>query len=83
MKLRPNQMCHVAGWGWTERSDQHTVTDLRVVDVSIVDQKDCRRQWYESKLNLPANVICAGGYKTLKGTCRVSFLSVFGKFRDT
>ncbi|XP_030288800.1 granzyme B(G,H)-like [Sparus aurata] len=70
MNLQPNQKCSVAGWGRTEQSDQHTVTDLRVVDVSVVDQNDCRRQWYKSKLNLPASVICAGGYKTLKGACQ-------------
>ena len=79
MNLLPNQMCHVAGWGVTEHSDERTVDDLRVVDVSVVDQKVCTRQWDE----IPANVICAGGYKTRKGFCKVRFLSVFGKLLNT
>ena len=83
MNLQSNQMCHVAGWGWTEDSHQRIVPDLRVVGVSVVDQNVCRRQWSKTRLNLPAHVICAGGYKTLEGACKVSFLSIFGKFRDT
>ncbi|XP_073332517.1 mast cell protease 1A-like [Pagrus major] len=63
MNLRPNQKCHVAGWGVTEAG--RGVTDLRVVGVSVVDQNVCRRQWSR----IPANVICAGGYRTLKGAC--------------
>ncbi|XP_030288803.1 granzyme B(G,H)-like [Sparus aurata] len=66
MNLQPNQLCHVAGWGETETDGR--VDDLRVVNVSVVDQKVCRRQW--SNEYVPANVICAGGYKTLKGFCR-------------
>ncbi|XP_030288804.1 complement factor D-like [Sparus aurata] len=63
MNLQPNQLCHVAGWGETEAG--RGVDDLRVVGVSVVDQDVCRRQWDE----IPANVICAGGYRTLKGVC--------------
>ncbi|XP_030289583.1 mast cell protease 1A-like [Sparus aurata] len=63
MYLQHNQMCHVAGWGLTETG--RGVTDLRVVDVSVVYQNVCRRQWSW----LPANVIFAGGYGTLKGAC--------------
>ena len=78
MNLQTNHKCRVAGWGMTE-SDRD-VDDLRVVGVSVVDQNVCRRQWSNSKWNLrlPANVICAGGYRTLKGACFVSFLSVSG-----
>ncbi|KAM8746177.1 granzyme B(G,H)-like isoform 2-T2 [Acanthopagrus schlegelii] len=69
MNLQPNQMCHVAGWGETEAG--RGVDDLRVVGVSVVDQNVCRKQWSNSKWipHLPANVICAGGYRTLKGAC--------------
>ncbi|XP_036970969.1 mast cell protease 1A-like isoform X1 [Acanthopagrus latus] len=63
MKLQHNQVCQVAGWGVTEAG--RGVADLRVVDVSVVDQNVCRRQWS----GIPANVICAGGYQTLKGAC--------------
>ena len=73
MNLRPNQLCHIAGWGVTEVGTG--VYDLRVVGVSVVDQNVCRRQW--SNIHLPANVICAGSYGTLKGACYVSFLSSF------
>ena len=83
MNLRPNQMCHVAGWGKTEAGT--AVDDLRVVNVSVVDQNVCKRQWSNSKWlpRLPANVICAGGYGTFNGFCDVSFLSVFGNFMNT
>ncbi|XP_073332522.1 granzyme B-like [Pagrus major] len=68
MNLRPNQKCHVAGWGRTETG--RGVTDLRVVGVSVIDQNVCRRQWSQLIGRLPANVICAGGYRTLKGACK-------------
>ncbi|XP_073333356.1 mast cell protease 1A-like [Pagrus major] len=63
MNLQPNQMCHVAGWGTTEAGTG--VTDLRVVGVSVVDQDVCRERW----TGIPEGVICAGGYRTLKGSC--------------
>uniref|UniRef100_A0A671UF07 trypsin n=1 Tax=Sparus aurata TaxID=8175 RepID=A0A671UF07_SPAAU len=64
MNLRPDQMCHVAGWGVADTGT--LVDDLRVVGVSVVDQNVCRRQWN----GIPANVICAGGYKTSKRACQ-------------
>ncbi|XP_030288802.1 granzyme B(G,H)-like [Sparus aurata] len=69
MNLQPNQMCRVAGWGETEAG--RGVDDLRVVDVSVVDQNICRHQWSNAGWipRLPANVICAGGYQTFKGAC--------------
>ncbi|XP_036971486.1 granzyme B(G,H)-like [Acanthopagrus latus] len=65
MNPQPNQLCHVAGWGVTETGSD--VNDLRLVGVSVVDQNVCRQQWYN--IHLPANIICAGGYKTLRGFC--------------
>ena len=76
MNLQPDQLCRVAGWGVTEAG--RGVDDLRVALVSVVDQKVCSQQWEE----IPANVICAGGYETQNGACSVSFLSVFGKFMN-
>ena len=70
-------MCHVAGWGVADAG--RGVDDLRVVGVSVVDQNVCKQQWSW----IPANVICAGGYRTLKGACFVSFLAIFGKFMNT
>ncbi|KAM4740024.1 LOW QUALITY PROTEIN: mast cell protease 1A-like [Anableps anableps] len=63
--LNDNQKCLVAGWGKTENdifSD-----DLRVVNVSIINQQICQNQWDNT---LPPNVICAGGYGTNKGFCQ-------------
>ena len=79
MNLQPKQLCHVAGWGLTETGSG--VNDLRLVGVSVVGQNVCRRQW--SNVHLPANIICAGGYKTRKGFCNVSFLSFFGTLLNT
>ncbi|XP_073333357.1 cathepsin G-like [Pagrus major] len=67
MNLRPNQMCHVAGWGRTEAG--RGATDLRVVGVSVVNQNVCRRQLSQVMGRPPANVICARGYRTRKGVC--------------
>uniref|UniRef100_A0A3P9DFA7 Peptidase S1 domain-containing protein n=1 Tax=Maylandia zebra TaxID=106582 RepID=A0A3P9DFA7_9CICH len=60
-----NQVCQVAGWGKTKR-DGEPVDELRVVGVSVIDKQVCKKQWP----GLPANVICAGGYKTTKGFCQ-------------
>uniref|UniRef100_A0A3P8NCP1 Peptidase S1 domain-containing protein n=1 Tax=Astatotilapia calliptera TaxID=8154 RepID=A0A3P8NCP1_ASTCA len=63
--LKENQVCQVAGWGKTKR-DGEPVDELRVVGVSVIDKQVCKKQWP----GLPANVICAGGYKTTKGFCQ-------------
>ncbi|XP_028258885.1 mast cell protease 1A-like [Parambassis ranga] len=62
--LKPNQMCTVAGWGLTKTAG-HLADELQVVDVPVIDLKECQTQWE----NLPPKVICAGGYGTNKGTC--------------
>lgn len=36
----------------------------------VIDRHVCEEQWP----GLPANVTCAGGYKTAKGFCQVCFL---------
>ncbi|XP_029988571.1 mast cell protease 1A-like [Sphaeramia orbicularis] len=66
MNLNVNQMCQVAGWGYTRTGPSH---DLMVVDVSIIDPQVCAQEW-RSSINLPANIICAGGYRTNKGFCQ-------------
>ncbi|RVE74832.1 hypothetical protein OJAV_G00026150 [Oryzias javanicus] len=65
MNLEDNQECFVAGWGKTEKSN-FVVDDLRVVNVSIINQKVCKHNW----THLPNNVICAGGFSTDKGFCQ-------------
>ncbi|XP_060889437.1 duodenase-1-like [Labrus mixtus] len=66
IEIKDNAKCSVAGWGATETSGRPTDV-LQEVDVSVVDYETCERTW---KVNLPANVICAGGYKTDKGFCK-------------
>ncbi|KAM6939311.1 trypsin-3-like [Lycodopsis pacificus] len=60
--------CQVAGWGYNQTGGR-AVDDLRVVNVSIINLEDCKEQWSHLG-NLPANVICAGGYGTDKGFCQ-------------
>ncbi|XP_027146041.1 transmembrane protease serine 9 [Larimichthys crocea] len=66
MNIRDNEKCQVAGWGMT-KSNGPTVDELRVVDVSPVNIHVCDKKW---NLELPDNVICAGGYNTTKGFCQ-------------
>uniref|UniRef100_A0A3P9BCC1 trypsin n=1 Tax=Maylandia zebra TaxID=106582 RepID=A0A3P9BCC1_9CICH len=70
INLKENQVCQVAGWG-TTKTHGKPVDELMVVDVSVIDKQVCKEQWPD----LPANVTCAGGYKTNKGFCQVCFLS--------
>ncbi|XP_071764754.1 granzyme B-like isoform X3 [Centroberyx gerrardi] len=63
--IKANTKCIVAGWGLIKNGGT-AVDDLRVVDVSTIDLKVCQRAWK----SLPANIICAGGYKTNKGFCQ-------------
>lgn len=80
MKIKDKSNCRVAGWGGTI-SQGKTVNELNAVDVPVVNLKVCREQWAQIKFNLPANVICAGGYGTDKGFCQVRLLSVYYKKR--
>ncbi|XP_032382791.1 trypsin isoform X2 [Etheostoma spectabile] len=63
-----NEECSVAGWGYTEpgESERRMADELRVVNVSIIKDTVCKEAWN----GLPANVICAGGYRTDKGFCQ-------------
>ncbi|XP_072294182.1 transmembrane protease serine 9-like [Eucyclogobius newberryi] len=68
MKVETNEMCHVAGWGATQSYGKNT-NHLLTTDVSIIDMDTCQRKWRDW-LNLPKDVICAGGYTTRKGFCQ-------------
>uniref|UniRef100_A0A3B3VI86 Mast cell protease 1A-like n=1 Tax=Poecilia latipinna TaxID=48699 RepID=A0A3B3VI86_9TELE len=57
--------CSVAGWGKTEQTDHSD--DLRMVNVAIINQQTCQKQWDNL---LPHNVICAGGFGMNKGFCQ-------------
>lgn len=72
-KIKANQKCSVAGWGFTKTSGK-VVDKLQVVDVPIIDLNICKRKWKAIHADLPDSVICAGGYYTNKGFCKVSFL---------
>ncbi|KAL7394691.1 hypothetical protein ABVT39_002174 [Epinephelus coioides] len=65
INTQENTKCHVAGWGYTA-SGGVVSDDLRVVDVSVISRPDCKEKWR----NLPADVICAGGYPSDKGFCQ-------------
>ncbi|KAI3368882.1 hypothetical protein L3Q82_025863 [Scortum barcoo] len=64
--VKENDICRVAGWGFTETSRHRAVHELRAVNVSVINLQVCQREWP----GLPANVICAGGYDTKKGFCQ-------------
>ncbi|XP_074491793.1 granzyme B(G,H)-like [Sebastes fasciatus] len=69
IELKDNEKCHVAGWGLTSTGGD-VVDVLQVVYVSVVNPEDCKKQWRHEEINLPDNVICAGGYGTDKGFCQ-------------
>ncbi|XP_015220989.1 mast cell protease 1A-like isoform X3 [Lepisosteus oculatus] len=64
--IKPKTSCTVAGWGAT-KTQGRAVASLRVVNVSVMDTEVCRNMWQRK---LPADIICAGGYKTKKGACQ-------------
>uniref|UniRef100_A0A3P9BWM0 Peptidase S1 domain-containing protein n=1 Tax=Maylandia zebra TaxID=106582 RepID=A0A3P9BWM0_9CICH len=64
IKLQENEVCQVAGWGFTEN---YTLpNELRVVNVLVIQHQICKENWPD----LPNKVICAGGYRTNKGFCQ-------------
>ncbi|KAL7396867.1 hypothetical protein ABVT39_012748 [Epinephelus coioides] len=73
IKIKDKAKCRVAGWGYTKTGGR-AVDVLQVADVSIIDPEVCKKEWLEVpskvQVQLPANVICAGGYGTKKGFCR-------------
>ncbi|XP_034550168.1 granzyme B(G,H)-like [Notolabrus celidotus] len=69
IQIKDNATCHVAGWGFTKTGGE-TVNVLEVVDVNVTNLEICKREWKADKVELPANVICAGGYETDKGFCK-------------
>ncbi|XP_042339740.1 granzyme B-like [Plectropomus leopardus] len=69
IKLEDNKKCSVAGWGFTKTGGE-AVDVLKRADVPIVNLDVCKKEWCSICFNLPANIICAGGYGTKKGFCR-------------
>ncbi|XP_041648023.1 duodenase-1-like [Cheilinus undulatus] len=72
MKLKENKKCRVAGWGWTKTGANKIENDLQDMEVAVIDLKKCKKQWRELRrsVELPDNVICAGGYNTKNGICK-------------
>ncbi|CAJ1060279.1 granzyme B(G%2CH)-like [Xyrichtys novacula] len=68
-KIKNNAKCRVAGWGYTKTAG-NSVDELQATDVKIVNQKTCKKEWKIGKVKLPANIICAGGFKTTNGFCK-------------
>ncbi|XP_042567823.1 granzyme B-like [Cyprinus carpio] len=66
--LKSKTKCQVAGWGKTEQ--ENGVNDLLVTDVSPINSSTCQTMWKKVKVNLPNNVLCAGGYETKSGACK-------------
>ncbi|KAM7388434.1 hypothetical protein PAMP_024608 [Pampus punctatissimus] len=64
MKMKDEAMCRVAGWGRITGGKHVDV--LQVADVPIINLNVCKKEW----MQLPDNVICAGGYGTKKGFCQ-------------
>ncbi|XP_068581991.1 chymotrypsin-like elastase family member 1 [Cebidichthys violaceus] len=68
VKVKDKSKYRVAGWGFTKTGGE-IVKDLRVVDVPIVNLKDCKNKWGHIVENLD-NIIRAGGSGTNKGFCQ-------------
>ncbi|XP_060796527.1 granzyme B(G,H)-like isoform X1 [Neoarius graeffei] len=66
--VKPKTKCQVAGWGRSET--QKVVNDLLVADVSTINITECKKQWNKVDVKLPADIMCAGGYKTKSGACK-------------
>ncbi|XP_063748176.1 duodenase-1-like [Eleginops maclovinus] len=64
IEIKNKQTCTVAGWGLTSGGKTDV---LQMVNVTILDRDVCVNAW---KWQLPASVICAGGYETEKGFCQ-------------
>ncbi|XP_029950231.1 granzyme B-like [Salarias fasciatus] len=61
-----NKMCSVAGWGKIKTTGNN-VDELREAKVSMINLEKCEEIW---KVELPNNVICAGGYGSQRGFCQ-------------
>ncbi|XP_021329158.1 mast cell protease 4 [Danio rerio] len=66
--LKPKSKCLVAGWGKTEKDN--TVNDLLVTDVLTINKTVCQSVWKKINVELPDNILCAGGYETKSGACQ-------------
>lgn len=84
IKIKDNDKCSVAGWGYT-KSHGESISELLSVDVRSVNMDTCRKEWKQLKMkpNLPDAVICAGGSsKDGKGFCQVSTLLIDRQCND-
>lgn len=75
--LKSKTKCQIAGWGQTEQ--ENVVNDLLVTDVSPINSSTCQTMWKKVNVNLPNNVLCAGGYETKSGACQVHLKQYFGE----
>lgn len=73
--LKSKTKCQVAGWGQTEK--ENVVNDLLVTDVSPINSSTCQTMWKKENVDLPKNILCAGGYETKSGGCHVRLKQYF------
>ncbi|XP_054909342.1 granzyme B(G,H)-like [Poeciliopsis prolifica] len=69
MKVKDEAKCLVVGWGST-RYRGKTSNELEMAEVTITSLKECKTTWKSLKLDLPSNVICAGGDNAKTGFCK-------------
>nr|XP_023700000.1 transmembrane protease serine 9-like [Paramormyrops kingsleyae] len=67
--IKANTVCHVAGWG-SMKTRGKIADNLQVVEISTIDEDKCRKLWRSQREELPAKIICAGGYGTKNGACQ-------------
>ncbi|XP_048833614.1 transmembrane protease serine 9-like [Brienomyrus brachyistius] len=67
--IKANTACHVAGWGSVKMRGE-AADILQVAEIATIDVNECRKLWRNQRRELPAKIICAGGYKTKSGACQ-------------
>ncbi|KAM9384582.1 mast cell protease 1A-like [Pholidichthys leucotaenia] len=73
IKIKDNENCDVAGWGYTENNGK-AVDELNMATVPHVNLDTCKKEWKEAvrkfSLDLPNNITCAGKFDTKQGFCQ-------------
>ncbi|XP_027882500.1 granzyme B(G,H)-like isoform X2 [Xiphophorus couchianus] len=69
MKVKDKAKCRVVGWGYT-RAGGKVSNVLEMAEVTLTNRKECKTKWKSLKLDLPNNVICAGGHNAKAGFCK-------------
>ncbi|KAL4876757.1 trypsin-like cysteine/serine peptidase domain-containing protein [Aspergillus karnatakaensis] len=62
-------VCTVSGWGTTSHEGADLPTNLRAVDIKVIDHALCR-EWYEDVRNVTDQMVCAGVQGGGKDACQ-------------